>query len=93
MWEMSNSDKKYSGLYFHVGNSGLTVDVIDEGFGPTLSVSTGAFGNLQLELKTYLEPECLQQLSDYFGEAAKKTYSKTYGHAAKKDPYGVTQTP
>lgn len=80
------SDKSYEGLYFHVGNSGLSVEVRDENFGPCLVFSSSSFGNLKQEMKTHVEPEVLQQLSDYFAEAAKKTYSATYTNAAKKDP-------
>lgn len=76
--------KKHGSVYLHVGNSGTTFKVIDEGYGPTVVVSTGAFGNINHEFKLYTTREGLAQLSELFGKAAlEEGYSEPYCHAAR----------
>lgn len=79
------ADKNDTGLYFHVGNGGISFHVIDNGFGPQLKINTSFLGNMDNTLLAHLEPGCLMQLSNFFAEAAKKTYSKTYCNAAKEE--------
>lgn len=76
--------KNHGEVYLHVGNSGAKFKVIDEGHGPTIVVTTGAFGNLGQELKVHTTCEALAQLSKMFGKAALvEGYSEPYCHAAK----------
>lgn len=79
--------------YFHVSNSGLTVTVEDQGFGPELVVSTMAMGNLQGSIRTLVEPEVLFQLSKMFEEAFEHTgWSAPYVEAATPDDSYETST-
>jgi hypothetical protein len=65
--------------YWHVGNSGVTFKVIDEGFGPTFVIESGAFGNLDNTQKYFTDKPSLVALRDVLNEAiAYDDYSKEY---------------
>jgi len=69
--------------YFHVSNSGVTFKLIDEGRGPTLIISSQAFGNLVNEAKFYLAPDGLEFLAKFFRQMSTKDYTKPYGEAGE----------
>lgn len=75
LWGMSEELDK---VYIHLSNSGTTFEVIDEGHGPTISVSSSAFGNLQHEFKVHTDRETLRLLGNMFLSAAQRTYSPEY---------------
>ena len=72
---------KVNELYLHVGNSGVKFKVIDEA-GPTVVVSSSAFGNLVTEHKFFVTPEGLTALAEMFKKASEQTYSEKYVYAA-----------
>lgn len=74
--------RSHGKVYLHVGNSGATIEVGDEGHGPTLQISTGAFGNLNHQLKIHTTKEGLLELAILFAKAADAMYSEPYCHAA-----------
>ena len=72
--------------YFHIGNSGVTIKIIDDGFGPELCIKSGAFGNIENTFNVKLTPEDLIELTLMLASAAQKQcYSEVYCHAAQSD--------
>ena len=68
--------------YLHVSNSGVTFEVGDDGHGPTVLVSMGAFGNLSTKLEVKTTKEGLEELAAMFAKAAEASFSEPYCHAA-----------
>lgn len=76
-------------LYLHVGNSGVNIGVWpDEEHGwPAITISAGAFGNLQSDQKFYVGAPELQALGELFLEAAKRVKdNEVYCHSASLRP-------
>ncbi len=70
--------------YLHVGNSGLTVKVVDEGYGPTLVFESRSFGNLVATHRTHTTVAGLRAVFDVLARAiAHDGYSGPYCHAAR----------
>lgn len=69
--------------YFHLSNSGVTIEVSDRGYGPMVTVSSRTFGNLQQDFSFYCDTECLAELGKMFTEAAQQKFSKEYVCAVK----------
>lgn len=74
--------KKHGRLYLHVGNSGVTFEIVDEGHGPTVLIHWGSFGNLVSELKVMTDKDALTKLGNLFLDAALKEYSPVYCNRA-----------
>jgi len=70
--------KVIGSVYWHVGNSGVTFKVIDEGYGPTLEIESSAFGNLVQKSKFYTDIKSLDALIRLLEQAKTKTYSEPY---------------
>jgi hypothetical protein len=71
-------------VYWHVGNSGVTFEIVDEGLGPTLIVSTSSFGNLVNEQKFYTDIKSLDALRMLLEKAVEhEGWSKMYVVPAK----------
>jgi len=70
--------KSLGKVYMHVSNSGAVFEVIDEGYGPTLKVSSSAFGNLQHELRVHTDTQSLEILGQMLLEAAEQEFSPPY---------------
>jgi hypothetical protein len=69
--------------YLHVGNSGVTFSVEDEGFGPTVKIRTSAFGNLNHETKLLVSKEGLKAVKDVIERALQYgEFSSDYVHRA-----------
>jgi hypothetical protein len=75
--------KTVGNIYLHVGNSGVTFKVQDEGHGPTIAINWGAFGNLNSELRIHTDKAALTRLGNMFLDAALKPYSEEYCHKAR----------
>lgn len=75
--------KEVASVYLHIGNSGVTIGVIDEGWGPTIEISSSSFGNNNTNQKVHVHPEDLKVLSRMFEIASEKKYSQSYCHAAR----------
>ncbi len=74
-----------SKIYLNVGDSGISFSITDEN-GPTVTIKTSAWGNLNHELKFYTTNEGLEQIGKMFIEMSKQEFSKEYCYAAKP-PY------
>jgi hypothetical protein len=76
-------------VYLHVGNGGVTFEVIDEGNGPTIVVSSSFFGNVKQELKIFTNKEGLEELTRLFRKASDfEGFSGEYCHLAEySDPF------
>lgn len=79
-------------VYLHVGNSGLTVKVVDAGYGPTLAFECSSFGNLTVRHETMTTVEGLKAVRDMLDRAiARGVYSGPYCHPAR--PAGTEDGP
>lgn len=76
--ELEENPKQIGSVYFHISNSGVTFQVVDEGWGPTIIVSGSSFGNMNSQLKLHVDNKGLAQLSKLFAKAAEVDYSKDY---------------
>lgn len=74
--------KKQGSVYWHVGNSGVTFEVVDEGHGPTLVVRSGAFGNLKSTFEARTDEYSMRLLGLMLLNAASRRYSEIYCHPA-----------
>jgi hypothetical protein len=70
-------------VYCHLFNGGATFEVIDEGQGPTIRISSEVFGNMQTEFKLLTDTESLRTIGAMLIRASLKSgYSKEYCHLA-----------
>ena len=80
-------------VYCHIGNSGATFSVEDEGFGPTLRVETSAFGNIRQSNRIYLDKRAIRKLRELLQKAEDfSDYTEEYCHAAALDSYNFGGT-
>lgn len=71
-------------VYCHIANSGVTVGVVDKGFGPTLVINMGAFGNMSQNIAVHVDRAALKKLAELFTKAAEyDDYTEEYDHAAR----------
>lgn len=75
--------KEVASAYFHIGNSGVTFSVVDEGFGPCIRISSSAFGNNQIKQDVLVTKNELLALAEMFAYACTKNYSEEYCHPAR----------
>lgn len=80
---LQDDPKQKGSVYFHICNSGITFTVQDEGWGPTIVVSGGSFGNMQSSLKLHVDTDGLRKLGQMFLQAADGTYSEEYCNKAE----------
>jgi hypothetical protein len=72
-----------SKLYLHIGDGGVSFEVVDQGHGPTVVISSSHFGNDNLKFSFHTDQASLVQLSTMFLKAAfGKKYSKDYCYKA-----------
>jgi hypothetical protein len=70
-------------LYLHVGDGGVSFEVVDQGHGPTVVISSSHFGNDNLKFSFHTDQASLVQLSTMLLKAALgKKYSKDYCYKA-----------
>lgn len=69
-------------VYLHVGNSGATLKVVDDGNGPEVHIETSSFGNLNQTTKIKVTNAALEQLEEMFAIAKQQDFSPEYCHAA-----------
>ena len=69
-------------VYLHVGNSGATLKVIDDGNGPEIHIETSSFGNLNQTTKIKTTRAALEQVEELFAIAKQQSFSPDYCHAA-----------
>lgn len=75
--------KEITSAYLHIGNSGVTFSVIDEGFGPCIVIKSSSFGTNVIEQKIHVSKHELAVLSSLFDFASNKDYSEVYCNAAR----------
>lgn len=74
-----------SEVYFHLHNGGVTFSVTDD-FGPTLSIRTSHFGNLNHSFTVHTDHRGLLALRDMLDKAIEKTdYGEPYCHAVTSE--------
>jgi hypothetical protein len=71
-----------SDLYLSVGDSGVGFTITTER-GPTVVVTTSAWGNLNHELKFFTTNEGLRKIGELFIEASQCKYTNEYCYPAK----------
>jgi len=85
MTKEESTVKKIGEVYCHVGNSGATFSVIDDGFGPTILVTSASFGNLQTSFKLLTDRESMKAIGEMLINAATRSedYSADYCHKGR----------
>lgn len=69
-------------VYLHVGNSGATISVVDDGQGPELRIGTSSFGNLIQGTVIKTNIAAFRALRDLFSKATEESYSAEYCNVA-----------
>jgi hypothetical protein len=75
---MDKEVKVIGSEYLHLSNSGATFKIIDEGWGPTISISVGAFNGFDSEIKIKTNKQSLKVLSDLFLKASNEEYTPDF---------------
>lgn len=73
--------------YLHIGNSGATFTVIDDGYGPTIKVSSSSFGNMSNEFRLHVKKSNLVELGKMFLAASGYAFSKEYCNATEESQH------
>lgn len=71
--------------YFHIGNSGVTFRLVDNGYGPKLQIESGAFGNIHVKQDILLAKDALHALADSMSDAVHFKFTEDYCHAAEPE--------
>lgn len=69
-------------MYMHIGNSGVTLSVCDEGFGPKLVLRQSTFGSSKSEVSVLTTKECIRAAAILLYKASFHDFSDEYCHAA-----------
>jgi hypothetical protein len=69
-------------VYLHVGNSGVTFQILDY-YGPTVSITSSSFGNLNQKFEFFTTKEGLKELRDAIDRSLQHEFSEDYCHAAE----------
>jgi len=71
-----------SKTYHHLGNSGLTVKIEDNGWAPQLVIETSAFGNLKQRLNIHVSEKSLRAIAHQLLDAAEnESFDNEYSHS------------
>lgn len=73
-----------NGLYFHIGNSGVTFRVEDNGRGPELVVSGSVFGHQMLRSQMFTTTSGLAALGHFLVEQSRREFSAPYCNVAEE---------
>lgn len=74
--------KTVGSLYLSMGDGGMQVNVLDD-FGPTLEITTSAFGNLNQTTLVALTKEGLVALRDMIDKSLAHEFSESYCYSVK----------
>lgn len=77
------SDTKAARLYFHIGNSGFSVSIEDNGNGPEFIFEGGAFGHQMVRSQMLTTREGLRALGTFLVEQSAREFSAPYCHATE----------
>jgi hypothetical protein len=86
MSDMSDTtlrDVETTGLYFHIGNSGFSFQVDDNGQGPELVIRGSVFGHQMLRAQMFTTREGIMALSGFLLRQSARRFSEPYCHATK----------
>lgn len=78
--------RKHGSVYWHVGNSGVTFEVVDQGQGATFVAKSGSFGNLLTTFEAHTDEYSLRMLGLMLLHAAEGRFSETYCNPALASP-------
>lgn len=74
--------------YLHIGNSGVTFQVVDMGHGPTIRVLSSSLGNMVHQFTLHVRPENLTALGEMFKDAAGFKFSQQYCNVTEPSRVG-----
>lgn len=74
---------KAARLYFHIGNSGFSVSIEDNGNGPEFIFEGGAFGHQMVRSQMLTTKEGLRELGAFLVEQSAREFSAPYCHATE----------
>jgi len=83
---MTSEDKEtvLGSVYAHIGNGGVTFQVVDHGrFGPIVVVQSKSFGHVLGQLELAVTAKTLEALADLFVKAKDHKWEKEYCCAAR----------
>lgn len=69
-------------VYFHINNGGITFEVKDEGFGPTIEINATHMGHITNKIKLHTNKHGINMLASLLNEAKMVEYSKEYVESA-----------
>lgn len=75
--------KELAEVYLHIGNSGATFKVVDEGKGPQLELTSSAFGNLENKFTLMTDTDGLKAIRDAIDQSLLHQFSEEYCHKAR----------
>lgn len=78
-----NASKEIGNVHLHIGNAGTSISILDKGDGPTIVLTSSAFGNLKQIMEISTDRKSLQALADLFKKGASfEEFSEDYCHKA-----------
>ena len=82
---MFPNERLVGNVNLDIGNAGASIKVLDTDHGPEIVIFTGAFGNLESQLKLKTDRQALENLGALFMKAAQGTqrYAEPYCHALR----------
>ena len=69
-------------IYLHVNNGGISLGVIDEGWGPTIFIQQDHFGAVSTDQRVRTTKDALRQVGEMFIKASQENFSKPYCETA-----------
>lgn len=92
-WAKHEEDiKEIASTYWHIGNSGVSFGIIDNGNGPCFTVQSSSFGNMQTIQKFYTDKKSLEALRDIIDIALKhEGFSEEYVEKAEVQDYEINK--
>ncbi len=69
-------------VYLHVSNSGISFEVFNGEFGPTIRIHSATVGNLSATTEILTDVQSLADLGKMFTEASNNTFSAEYCNKA-----------
>jgi hypothetical protein len=74
--------QELANVYLHVGNSGTSF-IVSDYWGPTVTVTSSSFGNLNQKFEFHTTREGLEAMRDAINTALQHSFSEPYCHAAE----------
>lgn len=84
VWEVK-TDVILDSMYFHIGNGGLGVEILDTPWGPKIRFRQSFFGSASTNMETYVANGVIGQLADFFDNFRNYNFKKDSCTAAELD--------